>query len=156
MSMAYKILGQRYVGLTQTIIPGTSGSVITIPGAGYYGYYGGGGGDQTIVIDGTPDVVVESLEYVTLYTVPVGTQAIISSIFAVNHDTVTRTYDLAIVPSGETLAVKHHVRWDYPIDANDFDMFSEKLTLSAGDKIVVLPSTADKIGFTAFGVEVSV
>jgi hypothetical protein len=137
MTMAYKILGQRYVGLTQTITPGTGGG-------GYY--YGGGGGE----------VIDETLSPVTLYTVPAGKQTIVSSIFAVNHDSVQRTYDLAIVPSGQTLSVKHHIRWDYPIDAADFYMISQKLPLAAGDKIVVLPSTADKIGFSAFGVEVSV
>ena len=138
MTMTYKILGQRYVGLTQTITPGTGGS-------GYY--YGGGSTEQ---------IVDESLSPVTLYTVPTGKQTIVSSIFAVNHDSVQRTYDLAIVPSGQTLSAKHHIKWDYPIDATDFDMISQKLTLAAGDKIVVLPSTADKVGFSAFGVEVSV
>lgn len=137
MSMTYKILGQRYVGLTQTVTPGT--------GTGYY--YGGGGGSETIN---------ETLSPVTLYTVPAGKQTVVSSVFSVNHDTVTRTYDLAVVPAGETLSAKHHVRWDYSVASNDFDMFSHKLTLSAGDKIVVLPSSADKMGFTAFGVEVDV
>lgn len=136
MSMTYKILGQAYVGLTQTITAGSGG---------YYYYGGGGGGGETID---------ETLSPITLYTVPAGKQTIVSSIFAVNHDSVKRTYDLAIVPSGQTLAAKHHVKWDYPLEATDFDMISKKLTLAAGDKIVVLPSTADKVGFTAFGTEI--
>ena len=135
MSMTYKILGQMYVGLTQT----------TIPGAGNGYYYGGGG-----------ETVVETLEPKVVYTVPSGKQAIISSIFATNHDVVERTYDLAIVPSGETLATKHHVKWDYAVAANDFEMISDKFTLNAGDQIYVFPSTADKMGFTVFGVEVTV
>ena len=134
--ITYKILGQEYVGLTTTITPGTSGS----------GYYYGGGG--------TEEVIDESLSPVTMYTVPSGKQAIISSVFATNHDTVERTYDLALVPAGDELSTAHHVRWDYPVNSDDFDMVSSKFTLAAGDKVIALPSTADKIGFTVFGVEV--
>lgn len=134
MTTTYKILGQSYIGLTSYEVPG---------GGGYY--YGGGGGGE----------VNESLLPVTVYTVPNSTQAIISSIFIVNHDSVARTYDLAIVPAGESLAVKHHIRWDKSVDAHDFDLISSKLALSAGSKIVVLPSTVDKIGVTICGLELT-
>lgn len=132
MSLTYKILGQKLFTTT----------VETIHHEGN-GYYGGGDWDE----------VVETLVPVTVYTVPTGKQTTITSIFATNQDTVQRTYDLAIVPAGETLALKHHVRWDHPIAANDFDLVDTKYTLSAGDKIVVFPSTIDKVGFTVFGVE---
>jgi hypothetical protein len=135
MSFAYKILGQQYVGLTETP-----------DGNGGYGYYYGGIGGET----------TEELVPVTLYTVPAGKQTVVSSIFVTNHDSVERTFDVAVVPFGETLAVKHHLRWDYPVGAADFEVISAKLTLAAGDSIVVLPSTADKVGFTAFGVEETV
>jgi hypothetical protein len=135
MSLAYKILGQMYIGLTQTTVPGGGGS----------GYYYGGGGET----------VVETLEPTVIYTVPSGQQAIVSSIFAANHDVVERSYDLAVVPFGETLGLKHHVKWDQPVSANDFEMISHKFTLSAGDRVYVFPSTADKFGFTVFGTEIS-
>ncbi len=134
MTTEYKILGQAYIGLTSYEIPG---------GGGYY--YGGSGGSE----------VDESLLPVSVYTVPAATQAIITSIFIVNHDSISRTYDLAVVPSGETLSLKHHIKWDYPLPADDFDMISSKLSLSAGTKLVVLPSAADKIGVTVFGLELS-
>lgn len=130
MSSEYKILGQVYAGMT------------TIPGSGN-GY------------NGEANPGSEELLPVTLYTVPAGTQTVISSIFVVNHDTVQRTFDAAIVPAGETLAVRHHVRWDYPVSAGDFEVIKSKFTLTAGDKVVVLPSAADKISFTAFGVEIA-
>lgn len=133
MTTAYKILGQAYIGLTS----------YEAPGAGGY-YYGGGG-----------SAVDESLLPITVYTVPSGTQTVITSIFVVNHDTVARTYDFAVVPSGETLSVKHHIKWDYPLAANDFDVISSKLSLAAGTKLVILPSAADKIGVTVFGLELS-
>jgi len=134
MSTSYKILGQAYIGLTSYEVPGSG-----------YGYYYGGGGSS----------VDENLLPVTVYTVPAGTQTVVTSIYVTNHDIVQRTYDLAVVPSGETLAVKHHIRWDFPISANDFDVVSSKLSLGAGDSIVILPSAADKIGISVFGLELS-
>jgi hypothetical protein len=128
-TFTYKVLGQTFFTTTTVVIPGG-------------GYYGGGG-----------DTVEEQLLPVTLYTVPAGKQTTLTSIFTVNHDTVQRTYDLAIVPAGETLSLKHHVRWDQPVAASNFDLVTSKYTLAAGDKLVVFPSTIDKIGFTAFGVE---
>lgn len=131
MTFQYKILGQEYIGYTYTLSPGQ-------------GYYYGG--------IGTPDTIEEFLP-VTLYTVPTAKETTVTSIFITNHDTVARTYDLAIVPSGETLAVKHHVRWDMQVDAGSFDLITTKYTMSAGDKLIILPSTVDKFSVTAFGVE---
>jgi hypothetical protein len=142
MSTSYKILGQHYVGLTE--VPGGGGG----GGSGYY--YGLGGTS----VGGT--YIDETLLPYTLYTVPVGKHTVVSSVFVTNHDIVERTYDLAIVPDGETLSLKHHVRWDYPVGGNDFDIVDDKFTLAAGDKIIVLPSSADKVGFTAFGVEIEI
>lgn len=133
MSLAYKVLGQ--VLFTSTTTPGT-------PGNGYYGGIGGGGTSGA-----------EILAPVTLYTVPAGKSTVITSIFAVNLDTVSRTYDLAVVPSGESLSLKHHIRWDQPIAAAGVDLVTSKVTLSSGDSLVVLPSTINKVAFTAFGVE---
>lgn len=134
MSFEYKILGQDYIGYTDVVVPNNGG----------YGYYYGG--------IGTPEIIEEFLP-VTIYTVPAGKETTVTSIFVCNHDSVTRTYDLAIVPSGETLAAKHHVRWDMPIEAGSFDLITTKYTMSAGDSLVILPSTVDKISVTAFGVE---
>ncbi len=137
MSTSYKILGQAYVGLTQYEVPG---------GGSGYGYYYGGGSETSYN---------EELLPVTVYTVPAATQVVITSIFVSNHDVIDRTYDLAVVPSSESLSVKHHIRWDHPILAHDFDLISSKLSLSSGDSVVILPSAADKIGITIFGLELS-
>lgn len=104
---------------------------------------------------GTPGSYVEITEPQVLYTVPNGTETTVTSIYVTNQDSVSRTYDLAVVPAGETLSLKHHIRWDMPVAGSDFDLANAKLTLSAGDKIYVFPSTINKVGFTAFGVEKS-
>jgi hypothetical protein len=137
MSFNYKILGQLNYGPELELVPGD-------PGNGYgYGYYE----------SPTEDSYSEIIEPQVLYTVPANTETIITSIFVCNRDLIERTYDLAIVPAGEELALKHHIRWDVPVPANDFDLNDAKLTLSSGDRIYVFPSTVEKIGFTAFGVE---
>jgi len=104
---------------------------------------------------GTPGSYVEIVEPQVLYTVPAGTETTVTSIYVTNQDTAQRTYDLAVVPAGQTLSLKHHIRWDMPVSASDFDVVTAKLTLSAGDKLYVFPSTVNKVGFTAFGVEKS-
>ena len=138
MTLDYKILGQLYY------------DSIDIPGGNGYGYYGANIGGQ-----GGSESIVEITEPQVLYTVPAGTETTVTSIYVTNHDSVERTYDLAVVPSGETLSLKHHIRWDMPVGATDFDVNNAKLTLSAGDSIYVFPSTINKVGFTAFGVEKS-
>ena len=102
---------------------------------------------------GIPGSYVEIIEPQVLYEVPQETETLISSLYITNSDTVARSYDLAVVPNGETLSLKHHIRWDSLVEANLFDNISAKITLSAGDRIYVFPSTIDKIAFTAFGVE---
>ncbi len=150
MTLDYKILGQLYYGAETVLVPGTP----AVPGTPIYDYYGNIIGEE----GGTPEVpdsYIEVTEPQILYTVPAGKETIISSIYVTNHDSTARTYDLAIVPSGQTLSLKHHIRWDMPVGASDFDIIDAKITLSAGDKIYIFPSTVDKVGFTAFGVEKS-
>lgn len=103
---------------------------------------------------GTVDYV-ESLIPTTIYTVPENKETVVTSIFVSNSDISEITYDLAIVPSGEELSLKHYIRWDMPVSANNFDLISSKITMSAGDSIVVHPSVAGKVSFTVMGVEKS-
>lgn len=133
MSLDYKILGQELVSYTTVDAPENNG----------YGYgYGGGIGD-----------FVEEFLPVTIYTVPANKQTTVTSIFVANHNNVETTYDLAVIPAGEELSLKHHIRWDMPILAGDFESLNTKITMSAGDKLVIFPSTVDTVSITAFGVE---
>jgi hypothetical protein len=132
MTISYKVLAQVFY---DTGFGASNG----------YGYgYGYGGGGQD---------VDEFLNLKAIYTVPASTETVISSIFVTNLDSVDRTYDLAIVPSGQSTSLKHHIRWDKNVSAKTFDIITAKITLSAGDKIYVLPSTLDKFSFTVFGLE---
>lgn len=139
MSLAYKILGQELVSYTYY--------EVEVPGSGY-GYYGESIGNQ-----GGESEIVEEFLPVTIYTVPEGKQASVTSVYVVNHSTSESTYDFAVVPAGEDLSLKHHLRWDMPIASNDFEIINTKITMSAGDKLVIFPSTVDTVSVTAFGVE---
>ena len=88
----------------------------------------------------------------TLYTVPAGSSAVVSTVSVANLTGVSNTYRIAVVPSGETLAKKHFTHMDIPIAANNTQTITIGMTLSAGDTIRVAADT-DKVSFTAFGSE---
>lgn len=132
MSLGYKILAQELISYSEVEIPGGDGY-------GGYGYGIGGYGEEFLPR--------------TVYTVPAGKQTTVTSVFIANHDDSQSTYDFAVVPAGEELALKHHLRWDMPVAANEFELIETRITMSAGDKLVVFPSTVDTVSITAFGVE---
>ncbi len=105
------------------------------------------------IIGGQGTTQTEEFLPVTIYTVPAGKQTTVTSVYVANQNNTETTYDFAVVPSGEELSLKHHLRWDMPIAANDFEAINTKITMSAGDKLVIFPSTVDTVSVTAFGVE---
>ena len=105
------------------------------------------------IIGGQGTAQTEEFLPVTFYTVPAGKQTAVTSVFVANHNDTATTYDFAVVPAGEELSLKHHIRWDMEIAANDFENISTKITMSAGDSLVIFPSTVDTVSVTAFGVE---
>jgi len=105
------------------------------------------------IIGGQGTTQTEEFLPITVYTVPEDKQTTVTSIFVANHDDSESTYDLAVVPAGEEISLKHHIRWDMAVAGKDFENISTKITMSAGDKLVIFPSTADTVSITAFGVE---
>lgn len=97
---------------------------------------------------------ISTNESKTVYTVPSNTEAIVSSIFISNTSASSETYDLAVVPNGETLSDVHYIRKSVELLANDFHTVETKLTLSAGDQIVA-KSLYNNIQINIFGVEKS-
>lgn len=91
----------------------------------------------------------------TLYTVPAGRSAIVSSINVCNPS-ISNNIDvrLAIVPSGETLAQRHYVAFGLPVPLCDSINLSLGLTLAANDSIIVYANNATNMSFAAFGLEV--
>jgi hypothetical protein len=89
-----------------------------------------------------------------LYTVPSATETVISTISVANRGTASGTYRLAIRPDGETIANKHYLAYDAPLQANDSIALTLGVSLNANDVVSVYSSTTD-LTFQAFGAEIS-
>ena len=90
----------------------------------------------------------------TLYTVPAGTQTVVSTISVANLTAGEISFRIAIRPEGETLAAKHYIAYDAKVAGNDTTFITVGATLGAGDVITVYESDAD-IAFNAFGSEIA-
>lgn len=91
----------------------------------------------------------------TLYTVPSGKEAVVSSISVANLTSTAATFRLAVRPAGESIANKHYIGYDITVGASDSTIITVGLTLATTDVLSVYASTAN-IAFQAFGDEASV
>jgi hypothetical protein len=92
---------------------------------------------------------------VSLYTVPVSTQAVVSSIAITNQAASSATFRIAIRPSADaTTAAKHYLVYGTTVGAADTVVLTIGVTLAAGDKIQVYGSSAT-LSFSAYGSEIS-
>jgi hypothetical protein len=89
-----------------------------------------------------------------LYEVPANKQSVTSSLVVCNRNITGAigSYSLAVVPNGETLANKHYLIYDKPINFRDTNTHVLGMSLQVGDSVIVIASTAD-LSFTLFGVE---
>jgi glucose-6-phosphate dehydrogenase assembly protein OpcA len=90
----------------------------------------------------------------TLYTVPAGTQTVVSTIAVANLTAGELLFRIAIRPAGETLAAKHYIAYDSKVSGSDTLFITIGATLGAGDVITVYESAAD-LSFSAFGSEIN-
>lgn len=89
-----------------------------------------------------------------VYTVGSGKQAIISTITVANRSASSRSYRIAIRPSGATIANQHYLAYDIAIAANDTTVLTLGITLQATDVVTVYASTTD-LSFGVYGSEIS-
>lgn len=90
----------------------------------------------------------------TLYTVPAGTDTIISTINVCNQAASAATFRIAVRPDGATLEQKHYLSYDTNIPSNDSIALTLGITVNANDVITVRASTGN-FSFNAFGTEVT-
>ena len=95
-----------------------------------------------------------SANNVTLYTVPSGTETIVSTIVICNREAATNTFRLAIRPNGDTLANEHYIAYDSDIVANDSITLTLGVTLDADD-VVSVGASDNQVSFSIFGTEIS-
>ena len=91
----------------------------------------------------------------TLYTVPSGRSAIVSSINVCNPSPGANVdVRVAIVPSGQTLGGRHYITYGLPIPASDSINMALGITLASNDSIIVYANNVTDMAFAAFGLEV--
>ena len=90
----------------------------------------------------------------TLYTVPSGKTAVVSTIVIANLTSTAATYRIAVRVAGATLANSQYIAYDITVGASDSTALTLGVTLNATDVITVYGSTAN-LTFTAFGSEIA-
>lgn len=88
----------------------------------------------------------------TLYTVPSGREAVVSSISVANLTATAATYRIAIRPAGAAITNAHYLGYDITVGASDTTIITVGLTLAATDVLSVFASTSNLV-FQAFGDE---
>lgn len=88
----------------------------------------------------------------TLYTVPSGKTAVISTIVIANLAASAASYRIAIRVAGATLAANQYIAYDVALSASDSTALTLGITLAATDVVTVYASSAN-VTFSAFGDE---
>jgi hypothetical protein len=86
--------------------------------------------------------------------VPALTSTILSTVTVCNQSANTATFRLAVRPSGESLAAKHHINYDTPVPGNDTVSLTLGITLAATDVLTANANTSS-VSFNAYGSEIS-
>lgn len=88
----------------------------------------------------------------TLYTVPAGKTAVISTLVVANLSSTAATYRIAIRIAGSALSNEEYIAYDVALSGNDSTALTLGITLAATDVVTVYASTAN-VAFNAFGDE---
>lgn len=97
----------------------------------------------------------QATQLTTLYTVPSGKEAVISTISVANLTSSSATYRIAVRPAGASIANQHYFAYDITLGASDTTVITVGITMAASDVLSVYASTAN-VAFSAFGDEASV
>jgi hypothetical protein len=89
---------------------------------------------------------------VPIYTVPLLTQAVISTISVCNRSTSTLGFRLSIAVAGGVDDLKQYLAYDTPLVGKETKFFTLGITLGPGDQIRGF-SHINSISFNVFGVE---
>lgn len=96
---------------------------------------------------------------VTIYTVPTGKQAVVSTISVASLDTATRFFSIGIVRAGNSWTDSPNdftFAYRVPLAANTVTTFTCGITLGAGDSIrAAITVTGAYVGFHAYGSEIT-
>lgn len=88
----------------------------------------------------------------TLYTVPSGTDTVVSSIVVCNRGAAETYFRVAVRPAGVTIDDKHYIYYDVIVASGDTFTATIGMTLSATDVVTVYATDAT-LSFNLFGQE---
>lgn len=90
----------------------------------------------------------------TMYTVPLATEAVGSSIVVCNRDAVATTFRVAVSPAGAGISDEQYLYYDVDINGNDTFIATIGITLEASS-IVRVYATLATLSFNLFGQEIT-
>ena len=90
----------------------------------------------------------------TLYTVPVDTQAVVSTINVCNTASADATYRIAVVPNGISITNANYIVYNATVAGNETISLTQGITMDSGDLLRVFASTAS-VAFNAFKMEIA-
>ena len=90
----------------------------------------------------------------SVYTVPSGNQAVVSTITVANVGSTPGSFRIAVVPPTETLSNKHYIVFDELIDKGETKAITEGITLGSSDQIQVQAANSP-VAVNVFGTEIS-
>lgn len=88
----------------------------------------------------------------TLYTVPAGKSAVVSTLVVANLAATAATFRVAVRVAGATLANSQYIAYDVTVGASDSTALTLGITMAATDVLTVYASSAN-LTFSAFGDE---
>lgn len=91
-----------------------------------------------------------------LYTVPSGTETVVSTVIVANRTASADTFRLAVRVDGDAISNKHYIAYDVPVAANDSTTLTLGITMEATDVMSVKAATANALSINVFGAEVTV
>lgn len=89
-----------------------------------------------------------------IYTVPAGTQAVISTIGVCNRSQGELSFRIAVRPNGTAIANEHYIAYDAKVAGNDSTFITVGVTADAADVVTVYASSAN-LSFSVFGSEIA-
>jgi hypothetical protein len=89
-----------------------------------------------------------------LYTVPLSTSAVCSTLNVANLASINGTFRIAVIPSGSSIQAKNYLAYDTTVPANDSIALTIGMTLGQFDKVQVYASSISQ-SFNLFGTEIS-
>jgi hypothetical protein len=91
---------------------------------------------------------------VSLYTVPLATNTVISTVTVCNLSNTVASFRIAVQPNGTALASQHYINYNTPVPGNDTIALTLGMTLAATDVLSCNANTST-VSFSAFGSEIS-